>query len=211
LQPQLSFGANHLGLWGEASADPGKKAEPQAGQAGFQNNPKRTARVFTRNVVKQAIRGGLPFEFNIMMTALPDSESPAYADILVEPSDNFLKCEGGPFALYYYSGPEGPLPCNTRNNDPLSECKCIEIPYGVYFVDINAILDVDTYQQTVDYCGQSGSNCTSKNQAPVCGVINANTLFPGADLSLCSASPVQKRTTSLSLVSYAPRRCTPDA
>ena len=152
-----------FGFGGQAGADTGSRGGPEEllfglagiGRAGFQNNPARTSRVFTRNVVMEAIRSGLPFEFNTMMTALPYSESPAYADILVDPKENFLPCEGGPFALCYYSGPDGALPCNTRYNDPLSECKCIEIPYGVYYVDINAILDVDTYQQTVDYCGQT--------------------------------------------------------
>jgi hypothetical protein len=80
--------------------------------------------------------------------------------------------------------PDGTLPCttNTLRNDPISECTCIEIPYGVYYVDINAILDVETYQQTVAYCGQTGENCPNKNQAPVCNTINSNHLFPGADL-----------------------------
>jgi hypothetical protein len=85
--------------------------------------------------------------------------------------------------LCYYSGPEGPLPCNTKNRDAVSECACIEIPYGVYYVDINAILDVDTYLDTIEYCGQSGEKCQTKNSAPVCTIINANKLFPGADMT----------------------------
>jgi hypothetical protein len=176
-----------FGLCGQTCADPGTPAEssqPQFSRIGFQNNPERTSRVFTREVITETLRSGLPFEFNTMMTALPDSESPAYADILVDPTTNFLPCEGGPFALCYYSGPDGTLPCttNTLLNDPISECKCIEIPYGVYYVDINSILDVETYQQTVAYCGQTGENCPNKNQAPVCNTINSNHLFPGADL-----------------------------
>jgi len=176
-----------VSLGGQAGAEPSRQAEaivPQFGLFGFQNNPERTSRVFTRDVVNEVIRGGLPFQFNTMMTAAPDSESPAYADILVDPKKNFLACEGGPFALCYYSGPDGALPCktNTLLNDPMSECTCIEIPYGVYYVDIHAILDVETYQQTVAYCGQTGENCPSKNQAPVCGITNSNNLFPGADM-----------------------------
>jgi hypothetical protein len=176
-----------LGLFGQAGADSGTPSEPLGpwfSQDRFFNNPARTSRVFTRDVGTEAIRRWPPFEFNTMMTALPYSESPAYADILVDSNENFLPCEGGPFALCFYSGPEGTLPCNTSAwlNDAISECKCIEIPYGVYYVDINAILDVGTYQQTVDYCGSSGVNCPNKNQAPVCGIINANKLFPGADM-----------------------------
>jgi hypothetical protein len=171
-----------FGLWGEAGADPSTQSGRWLGPPGLTNNPEWTARVFTGDVVLEAILAGPQFELNTMMTALPDSDSPAYADILVEPKDNFLSCEGGPFALCYYSGPDGSLPCDTRTNDPLSKCKCIEIPYGTYYVDIHAILDVDTYRQTIDYCGQSGSKCKRKNQAPVCSIINANKLFPGADL-----------------------------
>lgn len=140
------------------------------------NNPERTARVFTRDVLIKAIRSGLPFEFNTLMTAEPFSDSPAYADILIDPKTNFLPCQGGPFALCFYSGPEGPLPCDTRKHDPVSECECIEIAYGNYYVDINAILDVDTYLKTVEYCGRSGENCGSRNSAPVCTIINANKL-----------------------------------
>jgi hypothetical protein len=95
---------------------------------------------------------------------------------------NFLKCKGGAFALCYYSGPEGLLPCDAKPNDTVAKCQCLEIAYGVYFVDINAILDVDTHEQTVQYCGKSGSDCTAVNAAPVCSIINANKPFPGADV-----------------------------
>ena len=138
--------------------------------------------MFTREVITEAIRRGPGFKFNTLSTTIPFTTSPAYADILVRPS-NFLPCKGGPFALCYYSGPDGNLPCHVaRQNDPLAECDCVEIAHGAYYVDINAILDVDTYLQTVESCGRSGSKCTATNSAPVCTIINANKLFPGADL-----------------------------
>lgn len=150
------------------------------GQAGEKHGADRTARVFTKEVLQ---RSGLPFIFNDLPTALPFSKSPAYADIIVDPAANFLPCQGGPFALCYYSGPDGPLPCDVTKADPIAECECIEIAYGNYYVDINAILDVDTYLHTIQACGKSGENCQTKNSAPVCAIINANKLFPGADLT----------------------------
>jgi hypothetical protein len=152
------------------------------GIAHGENDPDRTSKVFTREVENKERQGAPPFVFNTLLTTAPVTDSPAYADILVEPGENFLKCKGGPFALCYYSGPEGLLPCDAKPNDTVAKCQCLEIAYGVYFVDINAILDVDTYQQTVQYCGKSGSDCTAVNSAPVCSIINANKLFPGADV-----------------------------
>ncbi len=113
---------------------------------------------------------------------------PSYADILVAP-ENFVPCRGGPFALCYYSGPDSvadstlePLPCELSADGRLASCKCLDIPYGVYFVDINAILDFSIYQKTVRVCGKDGSACTrAANLAPVCESINQNRVFQGAD------------------------------
>ena len=169
-------------LWlGVAGAEPAS-AGPFSGDTDPMNDPERTAEAFTSAVTDEAIRAGPPFTFTTLPTALPYSTSPAYADILVESARNMLPCEGGPFALCFYSGPDGPLPCRTSPGDPLSECTCIEVAYGTYFVDIYAILDEDTYRQTVSVCGPDGSGCSARNSAPVCSVINANKLFPGADM-----------------------------
>jgi hypothetical protein len=88
--------------------------------------------------------------------------------------------------LCFYSGPEGPLPCDTRKNDPVSECTCTVIEFGPYFVDILGILNEDVYEATVDQCGADGSLC-GVDEAPVCGVVNEKLdeqkkLFPGADI-----------------------------
>ena len=105
---------------------------------------------------------------------------PAYADILVQPT-NFLPCRGGPFALCYYSGPD-PESCELTADGRLANCKCFEIPYGAYFVDINAILNLFVYIDTVYKCGHDGRNCQEPNDAPVCRHVNRNTLIPGADV-----------------------------
>src|ERR1700730_15615362 len=68
------------------------------------------------------------------------SYGPAYANIVLQPS-NFLPCRGGPFALCYYSGPSSgteDLSCKLTPNWLYANCQCFNIPYGVYFVDINA-------------------------------------------------------------------------
>lgn len=110
----------------------------------------------------------------------PTSFGPAYADIVLEPS-NFLPCRGGPFALCYYSGEE-PETCTLTEDGRFANCKCFEIPYGTYYVLLNGILNVEVYLKTVQKCGQDGSNCQEVNQAPVCEDINQNKFIPGADL-----------------------------
>jgi hypothetical protein len=110
----------------------------------------------------------------------PTSFGPAYADIVLEPS-NFLPCRGGPFALCYYSGPN-PETCTLTEDGRFANCKCFEIPFGTYFVLINGILNYEVYLKTVRKCGEDGSKCQEVNQAPVCEDINQNKFIPGADL-----------------------------
>lgn len=112
---------------------------------------------------------------------------PAFANILLEHS-NFVACKGGPYAVCYYSGPSDgstDLSCRLSEDGRFANCKCFAVPWGVYFVDINAILNYDIYQQTVAVCGSDGSGCSSTantNKAPVCEAINKNQFIPGADL-----------------------------
>lgn len=84
-------------------------------------------------------------------------------------------------ALCYYSGP----PPKNKNAPDLScvdtgkgfsNCRCIEIPYRPYFVDINAILDEAVYKETIDRCGHSGADC-KHDEAPECDAINNGALF----------------------------------
>ena len=109
---------------------------------------------------------------------------PAYANILLTGS-NFLPCRGGPFALCYYSGPSSgteDLSCKLTPNGLYANCNCFNIPYGVYFVDINGILNHSVYESTVAQCGIDGSLCATMNSAPVCQSINQGTLIPGTSL-----------------------------
>ncbi len=83
------------------------------------------------------------------------SFGPAYADITLA-SSNFVPCRGGPFALCYYSGPSSgaeDLSCTLSADGNYANCNCFDIPYGVYFVDINAILNHAVYEKTVAQCG----------------------------------------------------------
>jgi hypothetical protein len=108
---------------------------------------------------------------------------PAYADITVAPS-NFLPCRGGPFALCYYSGPNsGPedLSCTLTPDGNYANCQCFDIPYGMYFVDINAILNHPIYLDTIAQCGTDGSLCGTINSAPVCQAVNQGHLIPGTN------------------------------
>lgn len=112
------------------------------------------------------------------------SYGPAYANILLA-STNFVPCRGGPYALCYYSGPSSgsqDLSCTLTPDGNYANCQCFDIPYGVYFVDINAILNHDVYLQTVAACGSDGANCQALNSAPVCQSINQGTLIPNANL-----------------------------
>ncbi len=110
------------------------------------------------------------------------SYGPAYANILLT-GTNFLPCRGGPYALCYYSGPSSgseDLSCTLTPDGKYANCQCFEIPYGVYFVDINAILNHGVYLQTVAACGSDGANCQTLNSAPVCQAVNNGTLIPKA-------------------------------
>ena len=124
--------------------------------------------------------GGKTFKLNTLPTT---PYGPAWADIIVQKS-NFLECKGASIALCYYSGPEGTTPC-TIDGGNIANCTCYQIPAGQpYLVDINAILNMEVYLQTVEQCGKDGSKCkpTGTIEAPVCESINNNTLIPGAEL-----------------------------
>jgi hypothetical protein len=128
-----------------------------------------------------------PFTLNTMWTT---PFGPPWADILLK-KENFLQCQGVEIALCYYSGPGRPqmpgaaaTPCDL-SVDGIANCTCYAIPAGhIYLVDINAILNLDVYLDTVKKCGSDGSKClpTGNQTAPVCDAINNNRLIPGADL-----------------------------
>ncbi|HVA79560.1 MAG TPA: hypothetical protein VNF29_01400 [Candidatus Binataceae bacterium] len=99
--------------------------------------------------------------------------------------DNFVPCRGGPYALCYYSGPStgsADLSCTLTPDGHYANFNCFDIPYGVYFVDINAILNHDVNLRTVAQCGSDGSKCGTLNSAPVCNSVNQGNLIPGAEM-----------------------------
>ena len=125
--------------------------------------------------------GGKSFKLNTLPTT---PYGPAWADIVVEKS-NFVECKGASIALCYYSGPGPTTPCTFDGKGGLANCTCYQIPAGQsYYVDINGILNLDVYLETVKECGKDGSKCkpTGSIEAPVCEAVNNNTLIPGADL-----------------------------
>lgn len=144
----------------------------------------------------------LPFVYNRYWTT---DYGPAQADVMTQPatgSTEMLKCPqtGVDYALCYYSGPatgDPALPCKVDEVKGVAYCECYpltttdKIPY---YVDVNAILNLCVYLETIRVCGQDGSGCAGPNAPtpPVCSYIADNTLMPGADListfSLAKAS-----------------------
>lgn len=139
---------------------------------------------------------------------------PAKADVIVGgalSSTNMLYCNGGTYALCFFSGPPDatgtnagnrPLPCTLEGD--IANCTCQAYTSGAYFVDINAILNLGAYYETVQACGQDGSGCANiancgpsgdkpgckdRKPAPVCQYVQnqnpddpAVSLMPKADL-----------------------------
>jgi len=139
------------------------------------------------------------------------SFGPAYADITLA-SSNFVPCRGGPFALCYYSGPSSgaeDLSCTLTPDGKYANCQCFDIPYGVYFVDINAILNHAVYEKTIAQCGADGSLCATLNSAPVCANVNQGNLMPGSSVySTFSFDCVPENGLGLTIARSSP---TPDA
>ena len=97
---------------------------------------------------------------------------PAKADVVIgDPlkSPNMLYCNGGRYALCFFSGPpyatgkkganNKPLPCEL--NGDVANCTCQVYTSGPYFVDINGILNRGAYYETVQTCGHDGSKCAN--------------------------------------------------
>ncbi len=135
---------------------------------------------------------------------------PAKADV-VDGTTNLLYCKQGAFALCFFSGPPTPtgksssnpvLPCELK--DGVANCTCQAFTKGPSFVDINGILNLGAYQQTVAACGHDGKKCANLHNcgkdgtkqgcdqyppAPVCQYVQnqnpndpAVSLMPKADL-----------------------------
>ncbi|HWN41547.1 MAG TPA: hypothetical protein VNW71_04965 [Thermoanaerobaculia bacterium] len=142
---------------------------------------------------------------------------PARADVVLVPanatatanhSPNMLSCQGGAYALCFFSGPPGgtaggqPLPCVLGPDGRVADCTCQYYSSGQYFVDINGILNQGAYFEAVKQCGADGSGClnivnnppgstapSGVPQANVCNYINnqplgnpANSFYPKAQI-----------------------------
>jgi len=94
---------------------------------------------------------------------------PPWANVLLQNTD-FLPCFG-PYALCYYAN------C-TVGPDGASACPCFEW-YGTNYVDINSILNLDSYLATTAACATPGA-CSQPNSAPVCGDLISGSFLPSA-------------------------------
>lgn len=148
---------------------------------------------------------------------------PAYADIWVKQA-NFLACKPPlkqrfTYALCFFSGPavptpvptdgsvspNPPLPCVLSADGKSADCTCYALsteqypPLIPYFIDINAILNLDLNWRTIRECGHDGSLCGPRtpfrgdarwNQAPVCRTANRDRVLPDTPL-ISVFSPVK--------------------
>lgn len=111
---------------------------------------------------------GGDFPLNTVMTT---EYGPAWADVALSP-DDFLPCFG-PYALCYYAN------CEVSEDGTVSNCPCFEW-FGPNFVLVNAILNLDSWEETVAQCTADPASCQRPNGAPVCRDINRGAFFPGA-------------------------------
>lgn len=112
---------------------------------------------------------------------------PAKADVVITPSGklgaldstNMLYCPAGHYALCFFSGPSSPtgtgcpsssgcknnrLPCVLSEDRKSANCTCQYYTADAQhpsFVDINGILNLGAYHETVEVCGPDGSRCAN--------------------------------------------------
>ncbi len=172
---------------------------------------------------------------------------PAAADLVLvfgegppTQSPNMLECPSGPYALCFYSGPTEKtgtnpnnkvLPCVLDESGTTAKCTCAYFSSGTNYVDINGILNLNAWYETIQACGKFGEHCRNiKNSklcvnssptegdckiAPVCKYVReqsptdaAKSLVPGAttisDFSLALAADYNmKKVTSCASGKYA--------
>lgn len=99
---------------------------------------------------------------------------PARANVVIGnplKSPNMLYCQGGTYALCFFSGPpeaggkdpssNRPLPCELSADGTVANCTCQVYTSGPYYVDINSILNLGVYYETVQTCGKDGGGCAN--------------------------------------------------
>lgn len=111
---------------------------------------------------------GGDFPLNTVMTT---DYGPAWADVALTPQD-FLPCFG-PYALCYYAN------CEVAPDGKVSNCPCYEW-FGPNYVLVNAILNLDSWEETVAQCTADPASCQVPNGAPVCKDINRGELYENA-------------------------------
>lgn len=99
---------------------------------------------------------------------------PAWADVSTGASD-WATCFG-PYALCYYAN----CTVSTSSKGTVADCSCFEM-YGTNYVDINAILNNDVYNETKAFCDSNPGECQKPNQAPVCASLASGDFMAGAD------------------------------
>jgi hypothetical protein len=181
-------------------------------------------------------------ETNCLTTAY----GPARANVITvkqgtsaQNATNMLRCDGGDYAMCFFSGPPGAtghqgnpeLPCVLNEKGDTANCTCRAYSTGPYYVDIHAINNLRVYYQTIDACGHEGelcynlSNCPAGSAscttpgfrtAPVCEYIkNQNpkdpkvSLVPGAEL-ISTFSFAMQSGYPLGSVSCPPDNAPPD-
>lgn len=100
---------------------------------------------------------------------------PPWANV-VESASDWITCFG-PYALCFYAE----CTSNSIYKGELVNCPCFET-FGTNFVDINAILNEDVYNETKTFCENDPEACHIPNQAPVCASLNSGSFMQGADL-----------------------------
>lgn len=111
---------------------------------------------------------GGSFPLNLEMTT---PYGPAWANVSTSSSD-FLPCFG-PYALCYYAD------CEVAPDGKVAKCPCYEW-FGPNFVDINAILNADSYNATIAQCSADPESCQKVNGAPVCRDLNRGDFYANA-------------------------------
>jgi len=114
-----------------------------------------------------------------------DPPKPAYADVVLSPT-GFLPARADPFALCYYSGPDGSpasedLSCEVTPDGRFANCRCYEIPYGSYFVLNTAILNYPIYLETLEACARTAA-AAARPTRHRSALHQRERLHPGADV-----------------------------
>ncbi|MEM7051037.1 MAG: hypothetical protein AAF604_15310 [Acidobacteriota bacterium] len=90
---------------------------------------------------------------------VPYQVNPDAAQDRMDSPTNFLSCPAGRYALCYYSGAD-PLPCTTDGDRADCQCQVFEAQDDApMYVEIEGILNLCVYKETVEQCGEDGSGC----------------------------------------------------